>query len=119
MWWTKRLLTFSLPIVLLTQFLTIGRAQEQSEPDPSQMSREQWREQIKISRERSEVIRRDRRHLKPQPPTPEELAAEASRRALEDDSLRPGDLVSINKGLFRYQGKQDRERSPEDFVRIR
>jgi hypothetical protein len=94
-------------------------AQERSEQDSSQMSREQWQAQIKTARERSEIVRRERRFFVQQPPTSEELADEASRRALEDNSLRPGDIVSTNRGLFRFQGPSDRERRSDDFVRLR
>ena len=83
------------------------------------MSRDQWRAQVQNSRERAQITRRERRNFIPQPPTTEELAEEASKRVLEDDSLRPGDVVSTNRGLFRFQGPLDRERRPDDFVRIR
>ena len=96
-----------------------GLAQEAFEQDPSQISREQWQTQVKAAREQSETIRRERRHLIQQAPTAEELAEDVSRRVLEDDSLRPGDVVSTNRGLFRFQGAADRERNPDDFVRIR
>jgi hypothetical protein len=115
----KQPLIFTAAFVTLTLLSMSCPAQESPEGDISQMSREQWRAHIKNSRERSEIIRRERRYLIPQPPTPEELAEEASRRILEDDSLRPGDVVSTNKGLFRYQGPLDRERRPDDFLRIR
>ena len=49
----------------------------------------------------------------------EEIAEAASRRVLEDDTLLPGDIVSTSRGLFRFQGSPDRERTPEDFVQIR
>ena len=94
-------------------------AQEEPEQDRSQINREQWQAQIKIARERSEIARRAHRLFVPPPPTPEELAEEASRRILEDDSLRPGDVVSTNRGLFRFQGTPDGERKSDDFVRIR
>jgi len=89
------------------------------EDDLSQMSREQWRARVQSSRERAETARRERRSFMPRPPTPEELAEEASRRVLEDDSLRPGDVVSTNRGFFRFQGPPDGERRRDDFVRIR
>ena len=94
-------------------------AQERADQDPAEMSRQQWQAQIKAARERSETIRRERRFFAPLPPTVEELAEQASRRVLEDDSLRPGDVVSTNRGLYRFQGSPDRERKPDDFVRVR
>jgi hypothetical protein len=92
---------------------------QEREQDPSRMSREQWQAQIKAARERSEAMRRERRFLVLPPPTSEELAEEASRKVLEDDSLRPGDFVSTNRGLFQFHGPHDREPRPDDFVRIR
>jgi hypothetical protein len=53
------------------------------------------------------------------PPTVDEIAEEATRRILEDSSLQPGDIISTNRGLFRFQGDPDKERKPDDFVRIR
>jgi hypothetical protein len=94
-------------------------AQERLEEDPSQMSREQWRANVQSSRERAEIARRERKTFIPLPPTAQELAEEASKRVLEDDSLRPGDVVSTNRGLFRFQGSPGRERRPDDFERIR
>ena len=115
----KQPLTLAIALVMLTQLSVSCPAQEGPEGDVSGMSREQWRAHIKNSRERSEMVRRERRYLVPPPPTPEELAEAASKRILEDDSLKPGDVVSTNKGLFRYRGSLDGERRPEDFVRIR
>jgi len=112
----SRSLFAGLGIVAL--FSTSSHAQELFN-DLSQMSREQWRTRVQSSRERAETIRRERRTFTPQPPTPEEVAEEASRRVLEDDSLRPGDVVSTNRGFFRFQGPPDREPRPDDFVRIR
>jgi hypothetical protein len=87
--------------------------------DPPQVSREEWQAQVKASRERLETMRRERKSFAPRAPTPEEVAEEASRRILQDDSLLPGDVVSTNRGLFQFQGSRDGERRSEDFVRIR
>ena len=115
----RQSLTLFAGLGLLTLFSTSALAQERPEEDLSQMSREQWRAQVQNSRERAEIARRERKSFIPLPPTTDELAEEASRRVLEDDSLRPGDVVSTNRGLFRFEGPPDRERRPDDFVRIR
>jgi hypothetical protein len=94
-------------------------AEEHTEADPMQMSREEWKNQVASSRQKAEEARHWRRSFVPQPPTAEEVAEEASRRAFKDDSLRPGDIISTNRGFFRFQGFPDRERKPDDFVRIR
>jgi hypothetical protein len=103
----------------IVALLSTGCHAEEPFNDLSQMSREQWRARVQSSREQAATARRERRSFISQPPTPEEVAEEASRRVLEDDSLRPGDVVSTNRGFFRFQGPLDRERRPDDFVRIR
>jgi hypothetical protein len=104
-------------------FTTIGArcslAEGDTQNDAWQMNREEWQNQVKSSRQRAEEMRRQRRTFVPQVPTAEELAEEASARAFKDNSLRPGDVISTNRGFFRYQGFPDGERKPEDFVRIR
>jgi len=113
---------------LLISLATIGSvaicsvgclAEDRTEDDPAQMSREEWKNQVATSRQRAEEMRRQRRSFIPQAPTAEEIAEEASSRAFKDDSLRPGDVISTNRGFFRFQGFPDRERKPDDFVRIR
>jgi hypothetical protein len=93
--------------------------QEREESGPYEMSREAWQAHIRASRERAEMMRREGKRFVPLPPTVDEIAEAASRRILGDDSLQPGDIVSTNRGLFRFQGAPDRERKPDDFVRIR
>jgi hypothetical protein len=95
-------------------------AEELQDGDGPQMSREQWQDRLKASRERAAVMRRERKGLyADQPPTPDELAEEATKRVLEDGSLLPGDIVSTKRGLFRFQGSPDRQRKPDDFVPVR
>jgi hypothetical protein len=105
--------------VSLTAGLSIGCcAQEHATADTAQMSREQWEAQVKASRERVGLMRRERKSLVAPPPTQDEIAEAASKRVLEDD-LRPGDIVSTKAGLFRFRGSPSRERKPEDFERLR
>jgi hypothetical protein len=94
-------------------------AQDRPPDDPPQINREEWRAQINAARERVDTMRRERKSFAPRTPTPDERAEEASRRILQDESLMPGDVVSTSQGLFQFQGSPDRERRPEDFVRIR
>ena len=115
----KRMLISSVAIGLAVQISSFCAAEERSEQDHSAMSRTEWQAQVSASRERAKIARRERRNYIPLPPTAEEIAAKASRRVLEDDSLRPGDIISTDRGLFRFQGFRNGERSTEDFVRIR
>jgi hypothetical protein len=93
-------------------------AQDGLSDDPPEISRDEWRTQIKAAREQLETMRRERKSLAPSMPTPEEVAEEASRRALEDESLMPGDVVSTSQGLFQFRGSRHGERRPKDFVKI-
>jgi hypothetical protein len=94
-------------------------AQERPDGDPSEMSREQWQAHVKAAREQADIMRREHKSFIAQPPTPDEIAEEASKRVLKDDSLQPGDIISTDRGLFRFEGSPDSERKPDDFVRIR
>ena len=40
-------------------------------------------------------------------------------QVLNDWSLERGDIVSTTEGLFIFQGRPDRARSPQDFVPVR
>src|SRR5258708_751848 len=99
----KRSLSFLVVISLGLLDISCCQAQEALDTDVSQMTRQEWRDHIKASRQRAEIMRRERRGFVPQPPILEEVAEQATKRALEDDSLRPGDIVSTNRGLFRYR----------------
>lgn len=87
--------------------------------ESSEVSREEWLAQVRASRERADLMRRERRNFPPYAPTAQEIAEEASRRALEDDSLMPGDIVSTNQGLFQFRGAPGGKRTRDDFLRIR
>jgi hypothetical protein len=94
-------------------------AQGLSIDERPEVSREEWQAHVRASRERADLMRRERRSFAPRAPTPEEIAEEATRRALEDDSLLPGDIVSTSKGMFQFRGAPGGERTGADFVRIR
>jgi len=105
--------------VSLTASLSTGCcAQERATADTTQMSREEWQAHVKASRERLDLMRRERKSIAAPPSTEDEIAEAASKRVLEDDLL-PGDIVSTKAGLFRFRGSPNRERKPEDFERLR
>ena len=140
---------FFIATVSLTAGLSIGCcAQERATADTTRMDREEWQAKVKASRERldlrrqeltrernkqidprreeltrernkqMDLWRRERKGMVAPPPTQDEIAEAASRQVL-DDTLFPGDIVSIKAGLFRFRGSADRERKPEDFERLR
>jgi hypothetical protein len=114
----KRSLVLVVTLSLVLPGVSCCLAGELSEADSAQMTREQWRDHVKAARERAEIARREHKSFVPPPPTVEELAERATRHVLEDDSLMPGDIVSTNRGMFRFRGALDRERRPEDFVPV-
>jgi hypothetical protein len=82
------------------------------------MSRGEWQAHVKASRERLDLMRRERKSFVAPPPSQDEIAEAASKKVL-NDTLVPGDIVSTTRGLFRFRGSPDRERKPEDFERLR
>ena len=140
---------FVIATVSLTAGLSIGCcAQERATADATKMGREEWQARVNASRERLDLRRqeltrernkqidprreeltrernkqidlwrRERKSMVAPPPTQDEIAEAASREVL-NDTLLPGDIVSTNRGLFRFRGSPDRERIPEDFERLR
>jgi hypothetical protein len=89
------------------------------ERDRSQMSREEWQAHVEASRQRIELMRRQHKNFVPQEPSQDEIAEAASKRVLQDDSLKPGDIISTTHGLFRFLGATGRQPTPDDFVRLR
>jgi hypothetical protein len=96
-----------------------GFGQEGATDYLPEMSREDWQARVNASRARAELMRHEQRSFAIEQPTIEEIAERNSRRILEDDSLLPGDIVSTDRGLFQFRGSPDRNRRPDDFVRIR
>lgn len=110
------------PIVIVIELGALAgvRAEQGQADEASLMTREEWQAQLRRSRENANLMRQKARTSPPfQQPTLDELAKEATKRVLEDESLMPGDIVSTNHGLFRYRGSPDKERGASDFVRIR
>ena len=115
----RRLLIPAAAIGLALLYSTHCSAEETLGPDPFQMSREEWQAHVSALRQQAETMRHERKAFTPLLPTPDEIAEQASRRILDDGSLQPGDIVSTNRGLFRFQGSADGERKPDDFVPVR
>lgn len=85
-------------------------------PSPdSLISRKDWKRRIEDARIRAEQARREWQQHPPAPEPPEKIA---TQRVLTDDTLRPGDMVSTDKGLFLYRGKSGTDGQATDFVAI-
>jgi hypothetical protein len=93
-------------------------AQTVPEPDQTLLSREQWLANVDRDRRRIDEMRRQGLSFAPPPPTEQELASEALQRILGDETLRPGDIVSTDRGLLVFRGRSPNEPGLGDFAPI-
>lgn len=77
-----------------------GLAQE----DGGDLTREQWQAQVDRARQRVEQIRREGKFVDQEDPSPQQIDREIAKRALDDEDLRPGDVVSTANGFVRFEG---------------
>ena len=82
------------------------------------MSREEWQAHVEASRQRTKPVKRQHQSFVPKEPSQNEIAEAASRRALQDDSLKPGDIVSTTDGLFQFRDAAEKQPTSDDFVRL-
>lgn len=81
------------------------------------LTREEWRERVNQAKLRAREFIALAKSGKLQLPgrSAEEVAEEASSTVMNDQSLQHGDIVSTNKGLFRFNGKPGSDPQPGDF----
>ncbi len=72
--------------------------------DTTQITREEWIRRVEHARERVMILRAQK-HIGPRERSDLERAQENSDRAISDDLLRPGDIISTTRGLLIYKGK--------------
>ncbi|WP_271573146.1 hypothetical protein [Bradyrhizobium sp. CCBAU 11361] len=85
----------------------------------SLIPREDWKRRVDDARKRAEQARRDWRLNDPRrmvEPDPQEKIA--TQRVLSDDTLRPGDIVSTDKGFLLFRGRSGADGQNADFVPI-
>lgn len=89
--------------------------------DPQTLiTRSEWKQRVEEARARArEFLAKARAGLiKPHHRTDEERASEASDAAMNDQSLRQGDIVSTTNGLVVYTGRSDTDPKPGDFMPV-
>jgi hypothetical protein len=91
-----------------------GLGQEADDFPDSSLTREQWQQRIDEARRRSEEFVTNTRTQSVPPPQPEQKDAEAADRAMNDPSLREGDIVATGKGFVVFVGR-DEMHQPQDF----
>lgn len=88
-------------------------ADVQNFPDAT-LTEQQWRKRVDEARRQSEIFIANARSRTSTPPV-EDQTKLADERALSDDSLQRGDIVSTSKGFFIYLGRGNSERTSENF----
>ena len=75
---------------------------------------EQWQRRVEEARRRSEEFVARARTQRSEPTPVGRLEREAADRAMNDPSLRPGDVVSTSQGFVVFVGR-DEQHQPSDF----
>ncbi|SHJ85930.1 hypothetical protein SAMN05444159_1709 [Bradyrhizobium lablabi] len=118
---SKLLKTWLVMLVVNTAVCERGVTQDQieggqpAEGSQPEISRDEWRSKVEDARRRAEQQRREGINLIPPQVSETAIEAEMSRRAIEDESLQPGDIVSTNRGLFKFKGGPLENRGPDNF----
>lgn len=91
---------------------------QQNFPD-ADLTGQQWRARVEDARRRSEAYIASART---QPAAParaaEDAAKAADERAMNDQSLKPGDIITTSKGFSVFVGSDKGERQSSDFIRL-
>jgi hypothetical protein len=104
---------------LMQALATQGSAQEtqQSEDDSdASLTAQQSRQRVEDARGRSEeFVARARSRISEPIQSDEEDAKAADQRAMNDPSLKRGDIVSTSKGFLVFVGREEGNRQASDF----
>jgi hypothetical protein len=112
------------PILLAIGWLALGAMQssaQQAEQDSrsasdASLSEQQWRQRVEDARARSaEFVAKAKAGTAEVESSSEEDEQLADQRAMNDPSLRAGDIVSTSKGFLVFQGLDDGARQWRDF----
>ena len=80
------------------------------------LTEQQWRQRVEDARARSaEFVAKAKAGTAEVEPSNEEQEKLADQRAMNDPSLRAGDIVSTSKGFLVFQGLEDGEQGGRDF----
>jgi hypothetical protein len=91
-------------------------SQELVDFSDSALTRKQWQQQVEDARRRSEeFVTNARMQAAIPPPSEKEKAEAAARRAMDDPSLQPGDIIATGQGFVVFVGREE-EHQPNDFL---
>jgi hypothetical protein len=94
-----------------------GPSNALKEAEQTLLTRQQWQEWVRAEKRRIRELAAQRR-VQPEVETIASQERRASERALNDLSLRRGDIVVTDKGSFVFIGNADDDRMPGDFVPV-
>ena len=93
--------------------------QDLSDFSDTTLTPQQWRQRVEDARRRSEAfVAQARSHTIDSIQSDQENVELTDQLAMNDPSLRPGDIVSTSHGLLVFIGRDGAERRPNDFERI-
>jgi hypothetical protein len=114
-------MAFWIATLLVTGFLTTAsmRCSAQAVEDfpDAALTREQWQQRVEAARRRSGDFVANARTQPADPSPSDRLETEAAERAVNDPTLRQGDIISTRRGLFVFTGR-DEEHRPGDFLPV-
>jgi hypothetical protein len=91
-------------------------AQEPPVEDDFNAGLTEWRQRVEDARSRSaEFVARARSRMSEPVQADEEEAKAADQRAMNDPSLKSGDIVVTSKGFLVFVGRDEDNRQPSDF----
>ena len=96
----------------LAEDITNSTPNPSAPSDDTQLTREQWQQRIEAARERLRQQRTNGPGLRPAATTERARDQDNTERAMSDDSLQPGDMVSTPKGLMTFKGAKTQSGEP-------
>ena len=93
--------------------------QDLSDFSDTTLTPQQWRQRVEDARRQSEAfVAQARSHTIDSIQSDQENVELTDQLAMNDPSLKPGDIVSTSHGLLVFIGRDGAERRPNDFERI-
>lgn len=93
--------------------------QDLSDFSDTTLTPQQWRQRVEDARRQSEAfVAQARSHTIDSIQSDQENVELTDQLAMNDPSLKPGDIVSTSHGLLVFIGRDGAERRPDDFERI-
>jgi hypothetical protein len=102
---------------LLSASSDLCLSQELEDFPESALSAEQWQQRVQEARCRSEKFVANARTRTADLPRPDKEDAEAAdQRAMNDPTLRRGDIIATSLGFVVFVGREGEEDGPHDFL---